>query len=461
MGPSHASDARKRDEQGLTPLALLAGMSGNLMEWYDFALYGVLAATLGELFFPHGNRLVALLSVFGVFAAGYVMRILGGAWFGHVGDRLGRRRALLLSAVAMAVATSLVGCLPTYASVGIAAPLLFTLLRLVQGLSVGGEFTTSITYLIEHAPPGRRGLQGSFASLTAGAGILMGSAMGNALFALFTTEQVLAWAWRLPFLLSVPLGLSLAVLRAALPDDAPSAPGAPARDTARVPGADESPVWRVLREHPGEILRGALLGYGPNAAFYAIAVFLASFLATEKILPESSALSLETASIAFMVVLTPLAGHLGDRLGRKPMVVAGVAGCMVAAVPLLVLLRDGSGARDLWAELAFATFVVAALSPYQVWLAERFPRDLRASGLGLAYNGAAGLLGGTTPLVCATLADVTGSALAPGAYVAFACLVSLVVALRTGETAALARPTREPTTAGLPPHARGPHHART
>lgn len=424
---------RTDEPVGLTPLALLAGMSGNLMEWYDFALYGVLAATLGELFFPHGNRLVALLSVFGVFAAGYVMRIVGGAWFGHVGDRLGRRRALLLSAVAMAIATSLVGCLPTYATAGIAAPLLFTLLRLVQGLSVGGEFTTSITYLIEHAPPGRRGLQGSFASLTAGAGILLGSAMGNALFALFSTEQVLAWAWRLPFLLSVPLGLSLAVLRAALPDDAPAKPARSDPRAARA--AEGSPVWRVLREHPGEILRGALLGYGPNAAFYAIAVFLASFLATEKILPESSALSLETASIAYMVVLTPLAGHLGDRLGRKPMVVTGLLGAALAAMPLFLLLENGSRGRDLWSELAFSTMVVAALSPYQVWLAERFPRALRASGLGLAYNGAAGLLGGTTPLACAALAELTGSKLAPGAYVAFACVVSLLVALRTGETA--------------------------
>jgi len=432
---------------GLTPLALLAGMSGNLMEWYDFALYGVLAATLGELFFPHGNRLAALLAVFGVFAAGYVMRIVGGAWFGHVGDRLGRRRALLLSAVAMAVATSLVGLLPTWETAGVVAPLLFTALRLVQGLSVGGEFTTSITYLIEHAPPGRRGLQGSLASLTAGAGILLGSAIGNALFALFTTEEVLAGAWRLPFLLSVPLGLSLAVLRAALPDDTMPRPAADAAATAL---RERSPVWHVLREHPGEILRGALLGFGPSAAFCAIAVFLASFLTTEKILPESSALSLETTSIAFMVVLTPLAGHLGDRFGRKPMVIAGVAGCMLAAVPLFVLLRTGSGERDLWAELAFATFVVAALSPYQVWLAECFPRELRASGLGLAYNGAAGLLGGTTPLACTTLADLTGSALAPGAYVAFACALSLAIALRTGETAPTATPAQRRRPAGSP-----------
>lgn len=438
MASSRAPSPTKPSAPALTPLALLAGMSGNLMEWYDFALYGVLAATLGELFFPHGSRLVSLLSVFGVFAAGYVMRVLGGALFGHVGDRLGRRRALLVSAVAMAIATSLVGCLPTYASAGIAAPVLFTLLRLVQGLSVGGEFTTSITYLIEHAPPGRRALQGSLASLTAGAGILLGSAVGGALFALFGSEQVLAWAWRLPFLLSVPLGISLAILRSTLPDDTPRAAPAPASGataaTRPAPSPATSPVWRVLRSHPGEILRGALLGFGPNAAFYTIAVFLGSFLATEHILPESSALGLETASIAFIVVLTPLAGFLADRVGRRGMVIAGTAGGALLAIPLFALLRGAGPSGDLAAELAFAALVVMALAPYQVWLAERFPRDLRASGLGLAYNGAAGILGGTTPLACAALVELTGSELAPGAYVAFACVTSLVIALRTGDT---------------------------
>lgn len=409
----------------LSPLALAAGMSGNLMEWYDFALYGVLAATLGELFFPQGNRLLALLSVFGVFAAGYVMRVIGGAAFGHIADRLGRRRSLLLSAACMATATALVGCLPTYAAAGVVAPVLFTLFRLVQGLSVGGEFTTSIAYLIEQAPPDRRALQGSLAGLTGGLGILLGSAVGNAMFAIFTHDEVLAWAWRLPFLLSVPLGLSLAVLRATLPDDGPTAPSA---------AAQPSPVRQVLREHPGEIVRGALLGWGPNAAFYALAVFLGSFLATEHILPQQTALGLQTTSIALMVILTPVAGHLADRFGRRTMVVIGVAACAVGAIPLLAILRDGTPTGDLFAELAFALCVVCTLAPYQVWLAERFPRALRASGLGLAYNGAAGILGGTTPLVCAAAADLTGSLLAPGAYVAIACTVSLLIALRTPET---------------------------
>ena len=415
----------------LRPLGLVAGMSGNLMEWYDFALYGVMARTLAEIFFPHAGRLLALLSVFGVFAAGYLMRLIGGALFGHLGDRVGRRRALLLSAATMAIATSLVGLLPSYAAAGVLAPILFTVFRLLQGLSVGGEFTTSISYLVEHAPSGRRALQGSFASLTAGAGILLGSAVGSALFAIFSTDEVRAWAWRIPFLLSIPLGIGLAGLRMTLPEDAPMS------RAGRAPGSgsEPSPVRRALCEHPGEIARGIAMGWGLNASFYVVAVFLGSFLATERLLPEGTAFALQTSSVALMVVLTPLAGHLADRFGRKPMVLASAGGCLLLAWPLFAILRNENPADDLLAQLVFSLFVVAGLAPYQVWLAELFPRDVRASGLGIAYNAAAGVLGGTTPLVCTALADLSGSALAPAAYVAVATLATLVAAATTPETA--------------------------
>ncbi|HZR81756.1 MAG TPA: MFS transporter [Candidatus Binatia bacterium] len=428
-GHAAGADADAGGVRALSPLALLAGMSGNLMEWYDFALYGVLAGTLGELFFPRAGRLLALLSVFGVFAAGYVMRLAGGAAFGHLADGLGRRRALLLSAAVMAVATSLVGCLPTYATVGAAAPVLFTVFRLLQGLSVGGEFTTSISYLMEHAPPGRRALQASFASATAGAGILLGSAAGNGLFAVFTTDEIQQWAWRIPFLLSVPLGVSLAVLRSTLPEDGPP-PGEASPPRAH----GGSPVWRVFREHPGEIVRGALMGWGPNAAFYTIAVFLGSFLSTEHLLTQRTALGLQTAAIGLMVALTPVAGHLADRIGRKPMVLFGTIATVALVWPMFAILQDGDPTNDLFAELVFSVVIVAALSPYQAWLAESFPRALRASGLGVAYNGAAGILGGTTPLACATLVELTGSRLAPSAWVAVAALVSAAMAARTEET---------------------------
>jgi MHS family proline/betaine transporter-like MFS transporter len=325
----------------------------------------------------------------------------------------------------MALATALVGCLPTYAQCGWWAPVLFTLFRLLQGLSVGGEFTTSISFLIEHAPPRHRALQGSLAGCTGGAGILLGSALGNALFSIFTHDEVIAWAWRLPFLLSVPLGLSLAILRATLPEDAPAA--------THAAGAP-SPVWTVLRQQPGRIVRGALLGWGPNTAFYTVAVFLGSFMASERMLPLKSALGLQTASIALMVVLTPLAGALADRFGRRRIVLSGLAALALLAWPLLMVLRNGDPSDDLFAELLYSALIVCALPTYQVWIAECFPHALRGSGLGLAYNGAAGILGGTTPLVSTALADFTGSPLAPAAYVTLACLVSLAMALSTPET---------------------------
>ncbi len=401
-------------------------MSGNLMEWYDFALYGVLAATLAELFFPHGSRLTALLSVFAVFAAGYVMRLAGGALFGHVADRVGRRRALLLSAVAMTTATVLAGLLPPYEDVGVLAPILFTALRLLQGLAVGGEFTTSIVYLVEHAPPERRALFGTLASFTAGVGMLLGSAVGNALFAVFPTERILAWAWRLPFLLALPLGLLLVLLRSALPVDEMS---------TSERGERRSPVRRVLREHPHEVVRCALIAWGPNAAFYALAVFLASFLATERILLEDSALTMATATMAYIVVLTPVAGYLADRVGRRAMVLVGTAACAVLAVPLFAVLRGAADSgRDLLAELVFATAVVACLPPCQVWLAERFPFEVRSSGLGVSYNLAVGILGGGTPLICTALAEWSGSPLAPGMYLVLPAVVAFVAALRTGDT---------------------------
>jgi MHS family proline/betaine transporter-like MFS transporter len=427
LSPGRSASA----EATLRPLGLVAGMSGNLMEWYDFALYGVMARTLAEVFFPHAGRLLALLSVFGVFAAGYLMRLVGGALFGHLGDRVGRRRALLLSAGTMAIATSLVGLLPSYAAVGVLAPILFTVFRLLQGLSVGGEFTTSISYLVEHAPPGRRGLQGSFAGLTAGAGILLGSAVGSALFGLLSADEVRDWGWRIPFLLSVPLGVGLAALRMTLPEDAPASPASDGGADAR---KGTSPVRRALREHPGEIVRGIAMGWGLNASFYVVAVFLGSFLATERLLPEDTALRLQTSAVALMVVLTPLAGHLADRLGRKPMVLISAGGCLLLSWPLFAVLRNENPADDLLVQLVFALFVVAGLAPYQVWLAERFPRAVRASGLGIAYNAAAGVLGGTTPLVCTTLADWSGSSIAPAGYVGLATLATLIAALWTPDT---------------------------
>ena len=190
-----------------TRRVVAAGTIGNLLEWYDFAIYGYFAATIGRVFFPAENAVAQVLAAFGIFALGYLMRPLGGVVVGHIGDRLGRRAALTFSIAAMAIPTFLVGLLPGYETLGMAAPILLTLLRMVQGLSVGGEATTAMVFLVEQAPPGRRGLVGSFCSLAATGGFLLGSAIGAAFAALLPADELAAWGWRVPFLLGLVLGI--------------------------------------------------------------------------------------------------------------------------------------------------------------------------------------------------------------------------------------------------------------
>src|SRR5262247_1637376 len=190
-----------------------AGMIGNVLEWYDFAIYGYFATAIGHHFFPHEDAVAQLLSAFGVFALGYLMRPIGGVVVGHIGDRFGRRAALTFSVAAMAIPTFLIGLLPGYATIGILAPVALTLLRMVQGLSVGGEYTSSMVFLVEHAPEGRRGLMGALISCGAAGGILLGSAVGAAFAASMSNAALEAWGWRIPFLLGLAVGIAGYILR--------------------------------------------------------------------------------------------------------------------------------------------------------------------------------------------------------------------------------------------------------
>src|SRR5256714_2617880 len=192
---------------------IAAGMIGNVLEWYDFAIYGYFATQIGRQFFPHEDPIAQLLSAFGVMAIGYLVRPAGGALIGHIGDRFGRRAALMISVVGMAVPTCLIGLLPGYATLGLLAPVALTLLRMVQGLSVGGEYTSSMVFLVEHAPPGRRALMGSLASCGAGAGTLLGSAIGATFAASMSTAALESWGWRIPFLLGLIGGIAGYFLR--------------------------------------------------------------------------------------------------------------------------------------------------------------------------------------------------------------------------------------------------------
>src|SRR5262245_16203473 len=265
------------------PVRLIAaGTVGNIMEWYDFAVYGYFAATIGQHFFPTGDATTSLIAAFGVFAAGFLMRPLGGVVFGHIGDKVGRKAAMTISVLAMAIPTFLIGILPGYATLGPAAAVLLVLLRMIQGLSVGGEYTTSIVFLVEGAGRKHQGFAGSWSGFGAVGGILLGSAVGTLVTLAFSQEAVQRLAWRLPFLVGLFIGLAGLYVRRHVP----------AGHTPTEHTRGHSPVWEALRSEWRTILRIGLLNVINGIGFYIAFVFLVTYMQTIGGLREAAALEI-------------------------------------------------------------------------------------------------------------------------------------------------------------------------
>src|SRR3954447_12148371 len=309
---------------------IAAGTIGNVLEWYDFAIYGYSATAIGRQFFPHEDPVAQLLSAFGVFALGYLMRPVGGALIGHIGDRLGRRAALTLSVAAMAIPTFLIGLLPGYATLGLLAPVALTLLRMVQGLSVGGEYTSSMVFLVERAPEGRRGLMGALASCGACGGILPGSAVRAGLAAMMSTAALESWGWRIPFLLGLLVGIAGYFLRRHV------------LDTMPMESRKRVPILETLQDHWRVVLAFAGLSVFNAVGFYVGFVYLVSWLQTADGIPPARALEINSLSMAIMLPVVIATGFLTDRVGRKPILLLACILGFVGAVPIFLLLNQPS-----------------------------------------------------------------------------------------------------------------------
>jgi MHS family proline/betaine transporter-like MFS transporter len=399
---------------------VFAGTIGNILEWYDFAVFGFLAPFIASQFFPSDDPLSGLINTFGVFAGGYLVRPIGGVVFGWIGDRVGRKRALQISIVAMALPTTLIAFLPTHAEVGVLAPALLVALRLAQGLSVGGEFIGSVCYMVESAPPGRRGFHGSFAMFGAIAGMLLGSAIAALIHGLLPLEQIQDWGWRLPFLGGLVVGAVGWWMRQTLPESREFGRLAEAGDIAA------SPVAQAVRETPLRILQvgGVVMLLG--VAVYTLFVWMPTYL-TRIVQPAiPHALLINTLALALMAVSMPVFGRLGDRLGYKTLL--GAASLVVALVvyPLFRWIDGGSLVAVIVAMASFAILNGCIQGNTAVAIADLIPARLRFSGLGIGYNITLALFGGTAPLVATWLIKATGSLAAPGIYLAVVAVVTLI-----------------------------------
>jgi MHS family proline/betaine transporter-like MFS transporter len=399
-----------------------AGMIGNVLEWYDFAIYGYFAAAIGRQFFPHEDAVAQLLSAFGVFALGYLMRPIGGVLIGHIGDRFGRRAALIYSVTAMTIPTFLIGLLPGYATLGILAPVALTLLRMVQGLSVGGEYTGSMVFLVEHAPEGRRGLMGALTASGAGIGTLLGSAVGAGFAASMTTTTLEAWGWRIPFLLGLVAGIAGYVLRRHVLEAVPT------ERRKRIP------VVETLHDHWRRVVGFAGLSVFNAVGFYVSFVYLVSWLQTADGLPPSRALEINSLSMTIMLPVVIAAGLLSDRFGRKPLLIIGCVLGFVGAVPLFWLLNHPSVLLAQFGQLGFVLIIGLYGGTLPAFLVEAAPPAVRCTAVSLGYNICFGVIGGLTPLVAAWLVARTGDEIAPAFVIMIAAAVTFFTILRFRET---------------------------
>jgi len=409
--------------------AITAGVIGNVLEWYDFGVYGYLVPTISALFFPASDPMNGLLLTFAVFGVGFVMRPIGSIVFGIYGDRKGRRKALSAVIFVMAVSTFAIGLLPTYSQVGIAAPILLVVVRLFQGLSTGGEFGGSSAYIVEYAPQHRRGLFGSFQLVGVASGFLLGSLTAALLNSALSAEDRLAWGWRLPFLFGIAVGLVGIYMRWRISDT-------PKYTELEEQGAvATAPLVEALARHPRE----TLLAFGSTlfntVAYYIALIYMNNYMVNVGKLPQAVALWITTGSLAVMILLLPGLGALSDRVGRRPLMIFACAAYVVLGVPFFLMASSGNTALTVFAMLLMMVCYAPYAATCASFLTEIIPTRVRYTSMSVGYNVAVAIFGGFAPFIATWLVKATGISYAPAAYVIAAALITGFVVIRTRETA--------------------------
>jgi metabolite-proton symporter len=418
--PSDARTIRK---------VVLASFIGTTIEWYDFFLYGTAAALVfNRLFFPTVDPLIGTLSAFGTFAVGFVARPLGGIVFGHFGDRLGRKSMLVYSLMIMGVATVLIGLLPTYHSIGVWSPILLVVLRIAQGIGVGGEWAGAVLMAVEHAAPNRRGFAGSWPQM----GVPAGSLLSTLVFSLFTSNmtdaQFMDWGWRLPFLLSALLIVVGMFIRLSVVES-------PAfLEVAKTGKKQAMPILVAVRDYRRNVLLAMGMRVAENGLFYVYTVFVLSYGPGELGLPRSTMLwGVSLAALAGLVAI-PLYGALSDRIGRRPVYLFGAAFSLLYAFPFFWLLETRSTGL-IWMAIVVGVAIGhnAMYGPQAAYFSELFGAGVRYSGASLGYQLASVLSGAPAPFVATALLAAYGRS-AVAVYMAVLSAITLTAAYLAPET---------------------------
>ncbi|MFZ3565644.1 MFS transporter [Streptomyces sp. BH097] len=409
---------------------LVAGSIGNFVEWFDIGIYGTLSSVIAGNFFAHGDRTAALLSTFAIFAVGFAIRPIGALYFGPLADRVGRNRVLAITVLVTSASTFAIGVLPTYAGIGAAAPLLLVLARLVQGFAAGGETSSAVSLLFEYAPRNRRGYYTSYGAALGFVAFVCGAGVALILSLTFGDDQMSSYAWRIPFLLALPLGVAGLYLRLKL-DDTPEF-----RRLEEAGEVADSPIKETFRTsgRPMLILAGVIVLKG--VAHWTLQTFMVSYLTDTMHFSQAQSFAASTICMGAVAVLIPCAGLLSDRVGRKPLLITGALGLIVLAWPCLLLMSYENAVLAIVAMVILGLPIAAYDGAVNASMAELFPARIRTGAIAIPYNISVSLFGGTAPYIATWLVTSTGYDLAPSYYLMAAGLVTLLtVVLGVRETA--------------------------
>ncbi|MFH8447698.1 MFS transporter [Streptomyces fungicidicus] len=402
---------------------------GSVVEWFDVAVYGYLASVLGKVFFPTGDPTTQLLSSFAVFGVAFAVRPLGGIFFGTLGDRIGRQKTLAWVIISVSVATLCIGLLPSYASIGLLAPVLLVVLRLIQGFSAGGEMGGASAYVAEYAPPRRRGFLVSLVEMGCILGFLLGSLVVLVLNLALTSEQIHDWGWRVPFLMTAPLGLVGLYIRNKLEET-------PEFTALRAEGkVSKRPLLESVTLHWRSILRTAGYALFQNAALYVILTFIPSY--QESTLGHTATLASVSSVVSMILVcaVIPLTGGLSDRVGRRPVLAASCVLALLFSYPLFLMMETDNAVLAVAAHCGLGLILAVFLGPTLAAMNELFSTRVRYGGFSLGYNLSVSAFGGTAPFIVTFLVAETGIIASPAFYVMASAVITLAVVLTTRESA--------------------------
>lgn len=397
---------------------IISGMIGNALEWYDYALYAQFTTIIAQQFFPMSENKEIWANA--VFAVGFIARPLGGIILGNIGDKLGRRVALVIGILCMAIPTAGIGLLPNYNTIGIAAPLILIFIRLIQGFSLGGEFSGCIAYIVEHAPKDQRGIAGSVSFVSMCIGMLLGLVTAKSFAYFMSNESLMSWGWRIPFIIGLFVGFIGLYIRRHLSES-------PLYKAAKESGGlSRTPLRETLTKYWLQLIVAIGIYVTVTAPFYTATVFVENFMHKLGYTPNQSSMT-GTAILVTMIIGFPISAYISDRIGRRPILITGTILMILLVYPIFMALGSMNYSLAITSQIVFAGIIALYMGPVPTVLVEIFPTRVRFTGVALSYNLSAAIFGGSAPFIAMTLTKLTGDIYAISYYLITLAFITLYI----------------------------------